>query len=792
MKILDRVSSPPHDSSHTHVRGESEFIDDRPEVAGELHVGVVYSPHAHAKIVSIDTSMATALKGVVGVLTARDVTHNLWGTIFKDQPVIAETVVQFVGEPVAIVAGETRHAMEHAKRLVKVVYEVLPAVMTVSEARKQGSFIGAARTIERGDVTAALEAAPHRRTDRIVIQGQDHFYLESHCSIAYPREGGQVEIHSSSQHPTEVQHVVAHALGLPSHSVVCIVKRMGGGFGGKESQGAPFATFAAMVALKWQRPARMVITKDDDMIMTGKRNPFEIEYQVGFDDNGRILALHAELFSDGGAFADLSTSIMERAMLHSDNAYFIEHMKVVGQVCKTNVHPHTAFRGFGGPKGVAMIENIMEDIAHQLGMDSLDVRRLNVYSSPGRDVTHYGQKLENLLLDRLFETLEQRCDYRARRAQIERANTSDPMFLRGLSMTAVKFGISFTTRFLNQGNALVNVHQDGTVQVSTGATEMGQGVNTRIAMVVAEHFGIELDAVRVMTTSTEKNHNTSPTAASSGTDLNARAALIACERIRGRMAQVARAVLGMPEQLRPSRTAGLGTQAEVKVAEPNAELDVTDVVFADGTVCLREDLTRKISFAELCREAFLSRVQLGDYGFFKIPDIHFDKVTGQGDPFFYFTQGVGCSEVLIDRFTGETKVLRVDLLMDLGQPINYGLDIGQVTGAFVQGMGWVTSENLVYDSKGYLLSHSPSTYKIPNTQDTPRVFNVDLVANPHNTKNVRATKAVGEPPLLLGLSVWTAVKDALYSGQAPEKHLDLVLPATLERILLALNDRQSA
>jgi xanthine dehydrogenase large subunit len=791
VKILPIVHSPPHDSSHTHVRGESEFVDDRPEVAGELHVGVVYSPHAHAKIVEIDSRAALAAPGCVGVFTAKDIAHNLWGTIFKDQPVIAETEVQFVGEPVAIVAAESRYALELAKRLVKVVYEPLAAVMTVTEARAQRSFIGPERTIARGDVMAALATAPRRMSGKIVIQGQDHFYLESHCSIAYPREGDQVEIHSSSQHPTEVQHVVAHALGLPSHAVVCVVKRMGGGFGGKESQAAPFATFAALVAKRLGRPARLVITKDDDMIMTGKRNPFENEYDVGFDSSGKILALDARLYSDGGAFADLSTSIMERAMLHSDNAYFIEHMRVTGQVCKTNIHPHTAFRGFGGPKGVAMIENIIEDIAHELGLDPLDVRKLNVYSAPGRDVTHYGQQLKNLLLPELFSTLEERCDYRARRAQIAAQNAVDRAFVRGLSMTAVKFGISFTTRFLNQGNALVNVHQDGTVQVSTGATEMGQGVNTRIAMVVAEHFGIALNDVRVMTTSTEKNHNTSPTAASSGTDLNAKAALVACERIRDRLAQVARAVLAMPETERPSRTAGLGTQPEIAVYERLDDALRSDVVFARGRVFLQSNPSVSVSFGELCREAFLTRVQLGDYGFFKIPEIYFDKLTGRGDPFFYFTQGVACSEVLIDRFTGELKVTRADILMDLGQPINQGLDLGQITGAFVQGMGWVTTENLVYDSQGYLLSHSPSTYKIPNVQDTPREFRVELVENEGNSQNVRGTKAVGEPPLLLGLSVWTAIKDALHSLRARDERVDLLIPATLERILLALHDRKA-
>ncbi len=785
MKLLDPAGSPPHDSARTHVQGRSEFVDDRPPVAGELHVGVVFSTEPHARITGLELDAARALPGVVGVYTARDVAHNLWGTIFQDQPLIADDVVRYVGEPVVIVAAETREVMEHARRLVRVRYEPLEPILTVSDARAKGSFIGSERTIARGDVDAALASAPHVLRGTVRIQGQDHFYLESQCAIAYPRDDGQIEVHSSSQHPTEVAHVVAHGLGLPLHSVVCVVKRMGGGFGGKESQGAPFAYFAALTALRTGRAARCVLTKDDDMVMTGKRNPFEITWAVGFDDRGVLRGLDARLFSDGGAYADLSTSIMERAMLHVDNAYYLPTARVVGQVCRTHVHPHTAFRGFGGPQGVAMIESVLESVAHALGIDPLDVRKRNAYDGPDRDVTHYGQKLENNLLPALFEQLEIRADYRTRRAQVRAFNETSATHLKGLSLTAVKFGISFTTRFLNQGNALVNVHQDGTVQVSTGATEMGQGVNTRIAMVVAEAFGIDLASVRVMPTSTEKNHNTSPTAASSGTDINARAALLACERIRARLAQVAAGVLALPEARRPSRTAGLGTEPEL---EPSASFDPDTVRFEGGRVWLRDDPSKEISFASLCREAFLSRVQLGDYGFFKIPGIYFDKLDGKGEPFFYYTQGVACSEVLIDRLTGELEVSRVDLLMDLGRPINAALDLGQVTGAFVQGMGWCTTENLVYDEKGALLSHSPSTYKIPNIQDTPRAFDVHLVENTGNGKNVRGTKAVGEPPLLLSVSVWTAVKDALHHLCGPERALVLPLPMTHERILLTAHD----
>ncbi len=780
LEIAPNRPTPPHDSAHTHVRGASEFIDDRPPVAGELHVGVVFSPHAHARVLKIDTSRVA--EGAT-VLTARDLAHNLWGTIFQDQPLLADDLVRFVGEPVAVVAAPTKHAMEVAKRAVRVDYEVLPAIRTIAEARAQGSAIGVERKIERGDVDAAISAAPNTLAGTLVIQGQDHFYLESQAAIAYPQDD-RIEVHASSQHPTEVQHVVAHALGLPANMVTVVVRRMGGGFGGKESQAAPFAAFAALVAQRTGRAARLVLTKDDDMIMTGKRNPFEIAWRVGFDERGRLLGLEARHHSNGGAFADLSTSIMERAMLHTDNAYFLPAARITGLVCRTNEHPHTAFRGFGGPKGVAVIEAIMEQIAHHLGLDALDVRRANVYRA-GFDTTPYGQTVENNLLPGLFDALEARCDYRQRREAIARHNQTSRTTRRGLSLTAVKFGISFTTRFLNQGNALVNVHQDGTVQVSTGATEMGQGVNQRIATVVAEVFGIPLAAVRVMPTSTEKNHNTSPTAASAGTDLNAKAAQLAAERIRERLANVAAQLLALPPERRPSRTAGLGTEVEL---DPRPGSEPPELDFVDGQVRLRGEGS-SLPFAALCREAYLSRVQLGDYGFFRIPGIHYDKLTGQGHPFFYFTQGVAASEVELDRFTGETKVQRVDILMDLGAPINAGLDLGQVTGAFIQGMGWVTTENLVYDERGLLVSHSPSTYKIPSVQDTPRVFNVELVENPGNTQNVRGTKAVGEPPLLLGLSVWTAIHDALRSPGAPWTQLGI--PATTEQVMLAMHRQES-
>jgi xanthine dehydrogenase large subunit len=585
--------------------------------------------------------------------------------------------------------------------------------------------------------------------------------------------------------------------------VVCQVKRMGGGFGGKESQSAPFAAMAALAAKKLKRPVRLCLTKDDDMIMTGKRNPFENNYHVGFNDQGLILSLDFELYSDGGAYADLSTSIMERAMLHSDNSYFIPNMRVTGQVCKTNHHPHTAFRGFGGPKGVATIEKVIEEIAHVLSLDPLEVRKINLYSDlHNRNVTHYGQIVKNNCLKRLHTELEKKCDYKNRRLEIEKYNKENHSFIRGMSLTSVKFGISFTTRFLNQANALVIVHNDGTLQIATGATEMGQGVNARISQMVTSELGLPRDAARVMPTRTDKNANTSPTAASSGTDLNGAAALLAVRKIKKRLSELALRLLDVPKEKWASKTAGLGTQEEIVLKTPN--LDVNDpnegtdwdsgkatyfnIQFEDGWVYHPDHLDKKIEFKYLVLEAYLNRISLSDYSFYRIPGIEFNKLTGQGDAFLYFTQGTACSEVSINKDTGEVKVLRCDILMDLGRPVNFDLDIGQLSGAFVQGLGWVTTENLFYNDQGYLLSHAPSTYKIPSIHDTPRIFNIDLLENEENFMNVRGTKAVGEPPLLLAISAWTAINNALtYLPSYHSSYPQIKIPATSERILRAMS-----
>ena len=804
VKLISDSGSPSHDSSITHVTGKSEYVDDRPMLKGELHCGLVYSPYAHARVVRLDTAPALKIPGVICTVTASDVSHNMWGSIFQDQPIIAADETHYVGEVVAVVGAETKETLAKGIAAVIVEWEKLADIRTISQAIAAKSFIGSLRMISTGDAEGALTSAPHSVAGTLEIGGADHFYLESQAVVVYPKEDGQLEVHSSTQHPTETQHVVAEACGLRFSDVVCIAKRLGGAFGGKESQAAPIAAYAALIAQRSGRPARLVLSKDDDMIITGKRNPFQIEYRCGFDANGKIVALDAMLHSDGGAYADLSTAIMERALLHCDNAYSIANMRVRGQVCRTNFHPHTAFRGFGGPKGVAMIESIIEDIARVVGRDALDVRTLNCYGQT-QDITHYGQRVQNNHLPGLFASLENRCEYRKRREEIrvwnaERSHENHaPM--RGLSMTAVKFGISFTTRFLNQGNALVNVHRDGTVQVSTGAVEMGQGVNSRIASIVAQQFGLPVSSVRMMPTSTEKNANTSPTAASTGTDINGAAAAKACESICSRLAALAIQLRSIPAELWATKTAGLGTMPEIIVGDgvgPNGT-DDQRVEFTGGhvTVTDRSGEVFAIGFAELIRDAYRNRISLSDYGYYTTPNLGFDKVQGKGNAFLYFAQGVAASEVELDPDTGEVKVRRVDILMDLGRPVNHALDMGQVMGGFIQGMGWVTTEHLVYDINGKLLSHSPSTYKIPNVQDTPRVFNADLIFNEGNTQNIRGSKASGEPPLLLSLSVWTAIRDAIMSARTHStteevQLVPLAIPATAERVLRGLSPESFA
>ncbi len=762
----------PHDSAEGHVTGQALYLDDVRTFDGELHVGFVGSPVACGELFAVDTQPAFAVPGVVACFTAHDVPgHNIFGLITADEPFLADEQLLYLGQPVAVVAAESREALELGRQAVRIECRAAKPILELEEAISKERFLGARLRIARGDVDKKLASAEHQLSGTFSSGGQEQFYLESQASIAYPGEQGQIVVHSSTQNPTEIQAVVAEVLGVGQHEVVCICKRMGGAFGGKETQAAIPAMMAALVAQKTGRPARVIYNKDDDMRVTGKRHEYLTRWEVGFDASGRIEALRCNYFSNGGAATDLSPAVLERTLLHSDNAYYVPHVELNGRICFTNLPPNTAFRGFGGPQAMAVTENVLESIAQHLQRDAYDIRLANLYGIGERNVTPYGQVFDKNHLPEIYASLAAQSQYQQRRQEIAQFNANSKLQLRGLALTGIKFGISFTTKFLNQGNALVNVYTDGTIQVSTGATEMGQGVNIKIRQLVADEFAINTSRVVLMPTSTEKNNNTSPTAASASTDLNGAAAVEACQKIKARLQQFA---------------------AE-RLADPDAGLQASPrhIEFVDGFVIDSRRPQVRVEFQQICDEARRERVDLGARGFFATPGVDFNRETGRGTPFFYFTQGAAVAEVVIDRFTGELRVPRVDLLVDIGQSINPGVDRGQIIGGFIQGLGWVTSEALVYDDQGELLSHSPTTYKIPAVTDLPEEFNVTTFDNQDNVQNIRRSKAVGEPPLMLGISVWAAVKNALSYG-GPAEQIDLRLPATGEEVLRCLTQLAAA
>ena len=756
----------PHDSAVGHVTGTAPYIDDLPRRVDELYVGFVGSPIASGTLDSVDVSIASEVAGVACVLTATDVgPHNIFGPLFCDEPFLADKELLYVGQPVVLIGAETEEALDAARKLVSIETTETKPTFLIDDAIAAESFIGPKRQIKRGDPDSAISKAAHQLSGEFRIGGQEQFYLESQAAAAYPGEQGQLVVHSSTQNTTEIQTMVAEVLGLSQHQVVCICKRMGGAFGGKETQAVIPALMVSLVAQRTGRAARIVYDKDTDMLVTGKRHPYLCRWNVGFESDGEIVGLKYDFFSDGGAAADLSTSVMERTLLHAENSYYINDIEINGRVCKTNFPPNTAFRGFGGPQAVAAMENVIERVAEKLQVDAYDLRLRNLYGDSDRSVTPYGQLYTGNHLTEIMTTLAISSDYRVRVAALKEKNQNDAMRLHGIAMTPVKFGISFTSKFLNQANALINVYTDGTVQVSTGGTEMGQGLNTKIRQLVADEFGIPFPDVIVMPTSTEKNNNTSPTAASAGTDLNGAAAVDGCRIIKKRLAEFAAGLFASPED-------GIIPSPE-------------HIVFAEGIVRDSRQPNSGMTFGELANKARLERIDLGARGFYKTPGVDFNRETGKGNPFLYFTQGAAVAEVSIDRFTGEMVVPRVDLLMDIGKSINPKVDMGQITGGFIQGMGWVTAERLVYDDGGRLLSHSPTTYKIPAITDLPVDFRCEMFPNDDNLHCIRRSKAVGEPPLLLGVAVWAAVKNAL-SFLPRDADPNLKLPATSEEILRCL------
>ena len=753
----------PHESAELHVSGEAAYTDDLPEFAGTLHVALGLSRHAHARIVSLDLEAVRAAPGVVAVLTAADIPgENNCGPVLHDDPILAEGTVSYLGQPVFAVIATSRDLARQAAALAKsgdiVRYEPLEAVLTARAAHDRQQYVLPPLHLVRGDPAARIAAAPHRLTGEFEVGGQEQFYLEGQIAYAVPKEGAGMLVYSSTQHPSEMQQVVAHMLGWPAHRVLCECRRMGGGFGGKESQSAVFACIAALGASKLKRPVKLRADRDDDFLITGKRHDAVYRYEVGFDSEGRIAGARVEIALRAGYSADLSGAVATRAVCHVDNAYYLSDVEIAALACKTNTQSNTAFRGFGGPQGALVTEVMIDDIARALGRDPLDVRLANFYGIGERDVTPYGQRVDDNILAPLTAQLLESSDYRARRAALAAFNEASPVLKRGIAITPVKFGISFNVPFLNQAGALVHVYRDGSVLVNHGGTEMGQGLNTKVAQVVAHVLGLPLEQVRVTATDTSKVANTSATAASTGSDLNGKAAEAAAEIIRARLAEMAARLLG---------------------GQPG------DAIFANGRVSLDG---ASLPFAQLVNEAYLARVQLWSDGFYATPKVHWDAKTLTGHPFYYFAYGAAVSEVVVDTLTGEWKLLRADLLHDAGRSINPAIDLGQVEGGFIQGMGWLTTEELWWNADGRLMTHAPSTYKIPAISDTPAAFHVALYRNENVEPTVFRSKAVGEPPLLLAFSVFLAIRDAV-AAAAPHARSapPLRAPATPEAILAAIS-----
>ncbi|HEX8642869.1 MAG TPA: xanthine dehydrogenase molybdopterin binding subunit [Allosphingosinicella sp.] len=733
----------PHDSADLHVAGAAAYVDDLPEPPGVLHLAFGHAADGHATLLSLDLDAVRAAPGVVAVFTAADIPgENNVGPVVHDETLLAEGEILYPGQPLFLVAATSTRAARRAARLGKAAVEPRSALVTIADARAAGSEIQETQIMARGQADASLGTASHRLAGTLEMGGQEHFYLEGQAALAVPGEQGQLHILSSTQHPSEIQHLAAKLLERSHAEIVVEVRRMGGAFGGKETQAAAFALACALAAAKTGRPAKFRADRDDDMIATGKRHDFVVDYDVGFDGGGRIAAIRIELASRCGATADLSPAINDRAMFHADNCYYLPAVEIVSHRLKTHTVSNTAFRGFGGPQGMMAIERVMDAIAAQLGRDPLDVRRVNLYG-PGRDVTPYHMQITDNVAPELIDELAERAGYAARRTEVEAFNAAHNVLKKGLALTPVKFGISFTTTHLNQAGALVLVYADGSIHLNHGGTEMGQGLHVKIAQVVADVFGVPIDTVKVSSTRTDKVPNTSATAASSGADLNGMAAKNAAETIRKRLDAFA----------------------------------ATDPDSANW------------AFPELCRRAHLNRISLAATGYYATPDIHYDRAAHRGRPFLYFAYGAALSEVVIDTLTGEHKVLAVDILHDVGRSLNPAIDLGQIEGGFIQGMGWLTTEELVYDARGRLLTHAPSTYKIPTANDRPARMEIAIWESGRNAEpTIHRSKAVGEPPLMLAISVFSALTQAV-AAAAPGKGLPkLDAPATPERILAALGE----
>jgi len=744
-----------HDSAPKHVSGEAVYVDDRLEFPNQLHIYARMSDRAHARIVRIDTAPCYEVPGVAIAITAQDVPGQLdIGAVLPGDPLLADSKVEYIGQPVIAVAADSLETARKAAMAAIIEYEDLEPVLDVVEALHKKHFVLDSHTHKRGDSATALASAPRRLQGSLHIGGQEHFYLETQVSSVMPTEDGGMIVYTSTQNPTEVQKLVAEVLGVSMNKIVIDMRRMGGGFGGKETQAAGPACMCAVIAHLTGRPTKMRLPRMEDMTMTGKRHPFYVEYDVGFDDEGLLHGIEIDLAGNCGYSPDLSGSIVDRAMFHSDNAYYLGDATINGHRCKTNLASNTAYRGFGGPQGMVAIEEIMDAVARELGKDPLEVRKRNYYGKTERNVTHYYQTVEHNMLEEMTAELEASSDYAKRREDIRAFNAASPILKKGLALTPVKFGISFTASFLNQAGALVHVYTDGSIHLNHGGTEMGQGLNTKVAQVVAEVFQVDIERIQITATNTDKVPNTSPTAASSGADLNGKAAQNAAQTIKQRL---------------------------VEFAARKWQIFEEDIEFKNGQVRLRDQY---ISFDELIQQAYFGQVSLSSTGFYRTPKIYYDRSQARGRPFYYFAYGAACSEVIVDTLTGEYKMLRSDILHDVGASLNPAIDIGQVEGGFVQGLGWLTMEELVWNDKGKLMTNGPASYKIPAVADMPLDLRVKLVENRKNPEDtVFHSKAVGEPPFMLGISVWCAIKDAVASLADYRAQPQIDAPATPERVL---------
>jgi xanthine dehydrogenase large subunit len=750
-----------HESAERHVSGQARYIDDMPEAANIHHVAVGVSSVTTGSILSIDLSQVRASEGVIDVITVDDIPgHKDIGPVFPGDPLLAGTEILYHSQPIFAVLASSVNLARQATLKANIVISPTPACLTVDQAKEQENFVRPPHFMRRGDFQQRYDQSPIHIEGEMIIGGQEHMYLEGQISMAIPEEEDRMLVYSSSQHPSEVQKLIAEVLGIKLHKVVVDMRRMGGGFGGKETQAAQWACLAAIFASRNRVAVKLRLPRMLDMMATGKRHPFENRFKVATNNQGLIQATHIEINGNCGHSPDLSDAIVDRAMFHADNGYFLADCYVEGHRCRTNQVSHTAYRGFGGPQGMIVAEAMMDAIARKLGKDPLAVRKLNLYGKDTRNTTQYGMQVEHNLLADLIDKLEASSDYQLRREQMTAFNKNSPIIKKGLALTPVKFGISFTAKHLNQAGALLHIYTDGSMQINHGGTEMGQGLHTKIGQIVANEFGVPLSHVEVTSTRTDKVPNTSPTAASSGTDLNGKAAQNACLIIKRRLAEF------FAKQVNADAEQAKFTQQQVSIGE------------------------HSIVFSDLVQQAYMDRISLSASGFYKTPKLEYDRASGNGRPFFYFAYGASCSEVSVDTLTGEYKVNRVDILHDVGRSLNPAIDIGQIEGGFIQGMGWLTTEELLWDASGKLISNNPATYKIPAIGDTPEIFNVDLYPRANDEDSIYHSKAVGEPPFMLANSVWCALKDAISS--ITEYQIDPVLhpPATPEKVYKAVEQAQ--